>query len=101
MRQLQNPPTTHHRHSRGKHNMDRHEYLSTGARMYARRGEDLPQSKLDVETVAWIRRQHARKQRLIQRLNEQYSAAGMAERLGVHVRTVEKALRRESWAAVR
>lgn len=81
--------------------MDRHEYLSTGARMYAKRGEELPQSKLDAETVALIRRQHERKQRLVKQLNERYSAAAIAKRLGVHKRTVEKALQRDSWAAVR
>ncbi|NHR08375.1 hypothetical protein HA052_24595 [Chromobacterium haemolyticum] len=84
-----------------KHNMDRREWQSTGARLYAKHGTELPQAKADEAVVARIRRLHARKQRLIERLNRDYSAAGLARRFGLHVRTVEKMLRRESWAHVR
>lgn len=88
--------------SRGsRHNMDRREYLATGARLYAQRGTELPQAKLDEETVARIRRQHARKKRLVAMLNSKYSAAGIAASLGVHPRTIEKVLRGESWFHVR
>lgn len=86
-----------------KHNMDRREWQATGARLYTRRGTELPQAKADEAVVAKIRRLHARKQRLMERLNRDYSAAGLARRFGfgLHVRTVEKMLRRESWAHVR
>lgn len=84
-----------------KHNMDRREYCATGARLYALHGTELPQAKADEAVVTKIRRLHARKQRLIERLNRDYSAAGLARRFGLHVRTVEKMLRRESWAHVR
>lgn len=84
-----------------RHNMDRREYRATGARLHARRGTELPQAKLDEETVKKIRRLHARKQRLIEQLNRKYSAAGLAASLGVHVRTVEKVLQRDSWFHVR
>lgn len=88
--------------SRGsRHNMDRREYRATGARMYARRGTELPQAKLDEATVARIRRLHARKQRLVAHLNRKYSAAGLAASLGIHVRTVEKVLRGDTWFHVR
>jgi hypothetical protein len=87
-------------HRNSKHGMDRHEYRATGARLTAVRGSDLPQAIATEKLVAMIRRQHARKQRLIQRLNAQYSAAALAKRHGLHVRTVEKILRRESWAHV-
>lgn len=89
------------RHRRSIHNMTRDEYLGNGARLYAKQGADLPQAKLTAATVALIRRQHDRKLRLIAKLNETYSAAAMAARHGVHVRTIEKALRRESWASAR
>lgn len=84
-----------------KHNMDRREWQSTGARLYARRGTELPQSKADEAVVAKIRRLHARKQRLIEQLNHDYSAAGLARRFGLSLRSVERILSRECWAHVK
>lgn len=87
--------------SRGsRHNLDRHAYLAGATRLYAVRGSALPHAVVDEALVAHIRRQHARKQRLIQRLNARYSAAALAQRYGLHLRTVEKILARESWAHV-
>ena len=83
------------------HSMDRREWRATGARLYAKHGTDLPQAKLDEMTVAKIRWQYARKQRLIEMLNSSYSAAGLARRYGLHIRTVEKILRRDTWAHVK
>ena len=81
--------------------MTRQEYLTTGAYLNCKRGEELPQSKLTVDQVRMIQRQHARKQALIKRLNERYSAKGLAKLLGVHHRTVEKVLQRNGWIHVR
>lgn len=73
----------------------------SGSYWMAKRGEELPWSKLDAETVKKIRRQHERKQRLIDRLNERYSAEAFAERLGVHESTITKVLTYETWRHVK
>jgi hypothetical protein len=83
-----------------KHNLDRREWRSTGARLYAKHETELPQAKVDEAMVAKIRRLHDRKQRLIARINKDYSAAGLGRRFGPHQRTIEKILRRETWAHV-
>ena len=83
-----------------KSKMTRDEYVNN-ARFLARRGTECHNAKLDDATVAKIKRQHARKQRLVKRLNERYSAKGIARQLGLHVRTVEKVLQRVSWFHVR
>jgi AraC-like DNA-binding protein len=80
--------------------MTREEYRSN-ATLIARRGIECHNAKLDNATVAMILRQHARKQRLIKKLNERYSAKGLARQLGLHPRTVEKVLSREGWYHVR
>lgn len=88
-------------HRRGsKHNMDRHTYEATGARLYALRGSQLPQAVADEALVAKIRRQHARKVRLIALLNQRYSAAGIAKRYGLSTRAVERIIARDTWAHV-
>jgi transposase-like protein len=81
--------------------MDRHTYLTGGARIVAKRGTELPHAKLTDADIAAIRRQHARKQRLIDHLNQRYSIAGIAEHYGVHPNTIERALRHDTWAHVR
>lgn len=86
---------------RSKHNLDRATWQASGSRLYAKRGTDLPQARLTEADIAAIRRQHQRKQRLIARLNAAYSAASFAARYGVHVRTIEKALRADTWSHVR
>ena len=71
------------------------------SRLTSSRGEALPHSKLTDDIVRRIRRIHAKKQRLIAALNARYSALAIAESIGVHARTVEKVLQRESWIHVR
>lgn len=80
--------------------MTREEYRSN-ARLIARRGSECPSAKLDEATVAWIRRTHARKQRLVKKLNERYGVKGIAKRLGLHVRTIERILQHNGWVHVR
>jgi predicted xylose isomerase-like sugar epimerase len=63
-------------------------------------GNDLPQAKLTPLLVIEIRRRNEEKQRRIAELNAKYSAKAMADDLGVHVRTIEKVLRYESWRHV-
>lgn len=66
----------------------------------AMRGNELPQAKLTPLLVIEIRRRNEEKQRRIAELNAKYSAKAMAADLGVHVRTIEKVLRYESWRHV-
>lgn len=69
--------------------------------MAAKRGSALPQAKLDEATAARILRLYRRKQRLVQQLNARYSAAAIARREGLHRRTVEKLVARDSWAHIK
>lgn len=80
--------------------MVRSEYVAN-ARLIARRGSECGQSKLDEATVAMIKRQHARKQRLVRKLHDMYGIEAIAKRFGVHARTIEKVLQRDSWIHVR
>jgi transcriptional regulator GlxA family with amidase domain len=76
--------------------MDRHTYL-VRARELALRGEALPQTKLTADDVREIRRLAAARERARAAINERLSNAALAERFGVHVRTVERVL---SWERV-
>jgi hypothetical protein len=69
--------------------MTRSEYLST-SKSNARRGSDLPQSKLNPALVREIR---------INRLG--MTAKAQAEKYGVHYRTIEKVRHFESWRSVK
>lgn len=75
--------------------MDRREYL-VRARELAPRGMQLPQTKLMPLDVAEIRRIAAERERMRQEITERMSNAALAERFGVHVRTIEKALSMET-----
>lgn len=66
----------------------------------AKRGLDLPQSKLTPLLVIEIRRRHEEKKARIAELNAKYSAKAIAADLGVHARTIEKVLRYETWRHV-
>ncbi len=66
----------------------------------AKHGNDLPQAKLTPLLVVEIRRRNEEKQKRIAELNAKYSAKAMADDLGVHVRTIEKVLRYETWRHV-
>ena len=66
----------------------------------AKRGEDLPQSKLTEDDVRLIRQAHAEALAEIKRLQQHVSARALAEKFGVHVRTIEKVLSYQSWRHV-
>lgn len=72
----------------------------SGTYATARNGNDLPQAKLTPLLVIEIRRRNEEKQRRIAELNAKYSAKAIADDLGVHVRTIEKVLRYETWRHV-
>ena len=58
---------------------------------------NIPQAKLTDADVKMIRRLHEEKQREIKRLNETLSQKALADKFGVHVRTIEKVLTYETW----
>ena len=68
--------------------MSREEYLAAPV-LYAKRGEALPHSKLDADTVMAIR---------VNKLG--LTAKQWANKLGLHYRTIEKVRYFESWRHV-
>jgi DNA invertase Pin-like site-specific DNA recombinase len=68
------------------------------ARELAPRGEALPQSKLTDDDVLAIRAAQKERDAQRQRIATELSNAALARRFGVHVRTVEKVLQRDTWA---
>ncbi len=79
-----------------KHGLHRDEWEQRRTEFCAR-GQDLPQSKLiDLDVIAI---QSAKKQReaLLKHIRENLSNAALARQFGVHERTIEKAVARETW----
>ena len=73
--------------------MTRDEWLSV-AYSTAKRGNELPYAKLTPELVRYIRS-------VYRKFCRQNGAPAIAQRLGLHVRTVEKVLTGETWVHVR
>lgn len=69
--------------------MTRSEYRLWGARANARRGAQLPQTKLNVEHVRAIRTNRTG-----------MTMRAQAQQFGVHKRTIEKIHYRETWVNV-
>jgi hypothetical protein len=69
-------------------------------RLSVKKGSELPQSKLNETLVKKIREDYEFARNEIARLQRHYSAKGLAEYYGVHVRTMEKMLSGESWSHV-
>jgi hypothetical protein len=65
-----------------------------------KRGDDLPHSKMTAEKVSEARKIYAESREAIRKLNDEFSAKGLARRYGVHVRTMEKLLNGETWSHV-
>lgn len=68
--------------------MNRHDYLTGGAASLAKRGIELPQSKLNPEIVRMIRRSDKTSKKL-------------AEELCVHKRTIDGVRSGRTWHSVR
>ena len=75
--------------------MKRDEYLST-AKFTAKRGFDLPQTKVPPLAVVAIREAARKREAMRQEINAKYSNAALAKQWGVHVRTIEKILSYET-----
>jgi len=75
--------------------MDRDTYLRD-AGQYAPRGQDLPQTKLlDIDVID-IRSAKRQRDQLAKHIRDNLSNAALAKRYGVHIRTIEKTLNRET-----
>jgi IS30 family transposase len=79
--------------------MNRSEY-KTRAIEIAPRGNELPHAKLTPEDVEDIRSAAVQRERLRGFIRDSLSNAALANRFGVHRRTIEKVLQRESWINV-
>lgn len=66
----------------------------------AKRGLELPWSKLNDTLVKRCREEHAMKERMKRELDEKYSAAALAAKYGVSVSAMEKVLSYQSWRHV-
>lgn len=75
--------------------MQRFEYLQR-ARELAPRGQDLPQTKLlDIDVIS-IRSAARQRESLRKHIKDNLSNAALAKQYGVHERTIEKVLMRET-----
>lgn len=72
--------------------IDRHTYLCD-ARAYAKRGSDLPHAKLDESQVKAARAEY-------RPFCRTFGVPALARRYGVHRRTMEKIITRETWSHV-
>lgn len=81
------------------HRRTREQYL-LAASTFAKRGEELPQSKLTPELVAEIRSARRQREALRKHIDENLSNKALAKKLGVHIRTIEKAITNETWSHV-
>lgn len=82
-----------------RHNLDRDTYLRD-AGQYSARGQELPQTKLLDMDVIDIRSAKRQREALLRHIRENLSNEALAKRYGVHPRTIEKALSRETHCAL-
>lgn len=65
---------------------------------YVARGQDLPHAKLLGLDVITIRSAKKQRELLLKHIRENLSNAALARQFGVHERTIEKAVARETWS---
>jgi hypothetical protein len=82
-----------------KPRMSRGEYLSR-TREVARRGQDLPQTKLLDLDVVEIRSAARQREALRKHIRENLSNEALAAKFGVHVRTIEKIMMHDTWSHI-
>lgn len=83
--------------SRSDRTLERGEYLSR-AREFAHRGQDLPHAKLLDLDVIDIRSAKAQRDRLLAHIKQNLSNEALCKKYGIHIRTLEKVLSRETWS---
>jgi len=88
------------RQHRPDHVLERAEFLSR-ARSMARRGAALTHSKLTPAEVQEIRQAKENRLDLMAHISETLSNSALAEKYGVHPRTIEKVLSYETWSHIK
>ena len=88
------------RQHRPDHVLERAEFLSR-ARSMARRGVALTHSKLTPAEVQEIRKAKENRLDLMAHISETLSNSALAEKYGVHPRTIEKVLSYETWSHIK
>lgn len=78
------------------HGIDRIEYRARASE-FAVRGQDLPQAKLLELDVIDIRSAHRQRQKLLQYIKDNLSNEALCTRYGIHIRTLEKIVTRQTW----
>lgn len=77
--------------------MNRHEYMERRTE-FVLRGQELGQARLcDLDVIA-IRSAARQRASLLAHIHANLTNAAIAQQFGVHVRTVEKVIARESWS---
>lgn len=71
--------------------LERGEYLSK-AKEFAKRGQDLPQTKLLSLDIISIRSAARQRSNLLKHIKENLSNASLAKQYGVHIKTIEKVI---------
>lgn len=80
-----------------KHGLNRDEWEQRRTE-FVKRGLDLPQTKLMPLDVSEIRSAARQRDRLKTHIKDNLSNAALAKRFGVHERSIEKVLSRDSWS---
>lgn len=80
-----------------KHGIHRDEWEQRRTE-FVLRGQDLPRAKLLDLDVITIRSAKKQREALLKHIRENLSNAALARQFGVHERTVEKVMSRESWS---
>ena len=88
------------RQHRPDHVLERAEFLSR-ARSMARRGVAQTHSKLTPAEVQEIRQAKENRLDLMAHISETLSNSALAEKYGVHPRTIEKVLSYETWSHIK
>lgn len=83
--------------TRPDHRLERGEYLSR-SREFALRGQDLPQAKLLDLDVIEIRSMKRQRESLLKHIRDNLSNEAICKRYGIHPRTLEKIMSRETWS---
>ena len=85
--------------NRKRNRLSRTEYQSRRTE-FAARGNDLPQTKLLAIDIMTIRSAARQRPALLKHIRENLSNEAVAKQFGVHVRTIEKVLSRETGSHV-
>jgi DNA-binding transcriptional regulator YhcF (GntR family) len=86
--------------SRNQKTLERGEYLSR-SREFARKGEELKHSKLTAEAVDEIKSAVVQRDKLREYIKRNLSNHALAEKHGVHYRTIEKIVQFETWTHIK